>query len=407
LQRQLNFVEPVRIDGPISYILLYVSMYAAFGVSSPFWPAFFETKGLAPQQIGFILSAGMLIRLAAGPLVGRLADISKSLRAVLAACAYLAAAVAAAFLISNSFSSLLTIALLQAATLAPMTSLADALTVNVAGFQSAGKPFEYGWVRGSASAAFVAGTLLVGQLVTRTNFTPIIWMNVALLAATALTALLLPYTQQSSSEVGRLSRFTGVYDLVRLSGFRALILVSALVFGSHALHDAFAVIRWKDAGISTSVISILWSEAVAAEVIVFFFVGPILVKKLGVHGAATLAASAGVVRWSIASVTSSALLLSILQPLHGLTFALLHLACMRSMAVLIPIHLSASAQAIYAFGAGIVTATLTLLSGSLYASYGGASFLLMAALCAVAIPFAWFGLSNDAASGGRSDIHAA
>jgi PPP family 3-phenylpropionic acid transporter len=384
----------VRVNEPLAYILLYVTMYAAFGVSSPFWPKFFESKALSWQQIGFILSAGMLIRLTAGPVVATLADVSGALRGALAACAALAATVGTAFLISKSFSSLLTIAMLQAATLAPMTSLADALAVNVAVPQVAGKPFEYGWVRGSASAAFVLGTLAVGQFVSRTNFSPMIWMNVALLAATAATASLLPHARQSTSFASRSNRFHGVFRLFRIPRFRVVILVSALVFGSHALHDAFAVIRWSDAGISTSVISILWSEAVAAEVIVFVLVGPALVRKFGVRGAATLAASAGVARWSIASATTSVFLLAVLQPLHGLTFALLHLACMRSMAVHIPTHLSATAQAIYALAAGVVTAALTFWSGILYGWYGGASFLLMAVLCAVALPFAWFGLSD-------------
>jgi len=128
----------VRINEPIAYILLYVSMYAAFGASSPFWPAFFETKALTSEQIGLVLSAGMMVRLAAGPLAGRLADILGSLRSVLAACAVLGAASAAAFLLSNSFSSLLMIALLQGAALAPTASLADALAVNVASPHLAG-----------------------------------------------------------------------------------------------------------------------------------------------------------------------------------------------------------------------------------------------------------------------------
>jgi len=188
----------VRINEPIAYILLYVSMYAAFGASSPFWPAFFETKALTSQQIGLALSAGMMVRLAAGPLAGRLADILGSLRSVLAACAVLGAASAAAFLLSNSFSSLLMIALLQGAALAPTASLADALAVNVASPHLAGKAFEYGWIRGAASAAFVAGTLVAGQLVTRTDFTPMIWMNVALLAAAAAATSLLPNPHQTS-----------------------------------------------------------------------------------------------------------------------------------------------------------------------------------------------------------------
>ena len=75
-----------------SFIILYVLMYAAFGVASPFWPEYFRTKALNSEEIGLVLGAAMVMRLAAGPLVGRLADIAGSLRAALAGCAVLAAA---------------------------------------------------------------------------------------------------------------------------------------------------------------------------------------------------------------------------------------------------------------------------------------------------------------------------
>ena len=143
-----------------------------------------------------------------------------------------------------------------------------------------------------------------------------------------------------------------------------------------------------------STISLLWSEAVAAEVVVFFFVGPALLKRIGPHGAAVLAAAAGIVRWSVMAVTNSVVVLSFVQPLHGLTFALLHLACMRIIASVVPIRLSATAQAFYAFGSGVVSAALTALSGTLYATYGGLSFFAMAVLCGVALPFAWYGLRD-------------
>ena len=38
------------------------------------------------------------------------------------------------------------------------------------------------------------------------------------------------------------------------------------------MHDAFAVIRWSAAGISPVTASLLWSESVAAEVLVFFVI---------------------------------------------------------------------------------------------------------------------------------------
>jgi len=114
-----------------------------------------------------------------------LADSLGSLRLVLAICAAVAAGTAAALLLANTFWSLFFIALIQAAALSPTTSIADALSVNVARPEVARKPFEYGWVRGSASAAFVLGTLFIGQLISHNDLAPIIWMNVILLLAAA------------------------------------------------------------------------------------------------------------------------------------------------------------------------------------------------------------------------------
>jgi len=69
-----------------------------------------------------------------------------------------------------------------------------------------------------------------------------------------------------------------------------------------------------------------------------------------------------------------------------LTFAALHLACMRLIVGIVPAHLAATAQALYAFGAAATTATLTLLSGWLYGGIGAQGFLVMALLCAAALP---------------------
>lgn len=66
------------VPAPFAYVLLYVTLYGAFGVASPYWPKLFESKGLTPQQIGLILAAALLMRLAAGPLVVRLADLRKA-----------------------------------------------------------------------------------------------------------------------------------------------------------------------------------------------------------------------------------------------------------------------------------------------------------------------------------------
>jgi PPP family 3-phenylpropionic acid transporter len=76
-----------------------------------------------------------------------------------------------------------------------------------------------------------------------------------------------------------------------------------------------------------------------------------------------------------------------LQPLHGFTFALLHLACMRVLVRTVPAGLEATAQALYAaVGVGAASALLTLASGALYGRLGAEAFWFMACLCAVALP---------------------
>jgi MFS transporter, PPP family, 3-phenylpropionic acid transporter len=224
----------VRISAPVAYILLYAALYAAFGVASPFWPRFFETRALGPQQIGFMLAAAMSMRLAAGPLVGMLADRAGSLRLALALCTALAAASAVALFWAHSFSLLLFTTVIQAACLAPTTSLADALSVNAARPRLAGREFEYGWIRGSASLAFILGTLTIGQLISRTDVTPIIWMNASLLVAAAGSTGLLPAVVAGSSpHRGGSSVIGELGELLRISRFRKVIVVSFPIYGSH------------------------------------------------------------------------------------------------------------------------------------------------------------------------------
>jgi MFS_1 like family len=63
--------------------------------------------------------------------------------------------------------------------------------------------------------------------------------------------------------------------------------------------------------------------------------------------------------------------MALAEPLHGLSFALLHLACMRLIGRLVPANLAATAQAIYGTVAiGATTAMVTLLSGTLYGRFG-------------------------------------
>ena len=374
------------------FLWLYALMYAAYGVASPFFPAFVSARGLAPEQLGVVLGAGTAVRLLTAPLAGRIGDVSQSLRSVLVVCTGLAASVTLAYLATQGWWSLLGVSLLHAAALAPMTVLADALALGSASPppSSSRRGFEYGWVRGAGSAAFIAGTLVAGQAVSAFGLDLIVWLQAVLLGATAFAANRVPELIHARTADAVRTPAGAIILLLRLPLFRHLILVAALVLGSHAMHDAFAVIRWRAAGISPFTVSILWSESVAAEVLVFFVIGPALVTRLTEAGAVAIAALAGTLRWAVMAQTTDVLALALVQPLHGLTFALLHLACMRLIARTVPPGLEGTAQAIYGtVGVGAASALLTLVSGVLYARWGAQGFWVMAALSALAVPVTW------------------
>jgi MFS transporter, PPP family, 3-phenylpropionic acid transporter len=377
------------------YVLLFALLYGAFGVHSPFFPSFLSARGLEPEAIGVVLALGTAVRLVVAPIAGRISDALDATRAVLAVSIGAASLAAIAFLGAWGFWPLLVVSLVSAVALAPVAPLADALALRASEQRgSEGKrAFDYSWVRGAGSAAFIAGSLLSGQLINGLGLSIVVVLNAGLLAIACLSVFLTPplgsHENRSAPHAESEGGVNGFWQLLAIPLYRRVVLVAALVFGSHAMHDSFAVIRWRDAGIGPEVISLLWSESVAAEVIVFFLIGPRLLERLGPARTAAICAGAGLIRWTVMAQTTWWPALMLVQPLHGLTFALLHLACMRILGRIVPTNLAATALTVYGtLGAGLSSVLLTLASGPLFKYLGQGGFWVMAALCAMAVPLA-------------------
>jgi MFS transporter, PPP family, 3-phenylpropionic acid transporter len=370
----------------VRFALLYSVLYVAFGTTSPFLPAFLESRGVTAEELGVIFAAGTGMRLLAAPMAARLADRLGALRFILAACSIIAAAAALCYLPMAHFQAVLIVSLFQAAALAPTANLADALAL-AASKAKTGTGFEYGWVRGAGSAAFIVGSIVAGAAISAYGLAVILWLQAALLTAVPWAARQVPSLAIPLRDVAESQPGFGILTLGKLPVFRRVVLIAALVLGSHAMHDTFAMIRWRAAGISPWETSLLWSVAVAAEVIVFFVIGPRLVAYLTPPGSLALAAACGAIRWAITALTADVVTVALTQPLHGFTFALLHLASVQLIAQVVPQQLAATAQAVYGtLGIGAATASLILVSGWLYARLGPQAFLCMSLLCLSALP---------------------
>jgi MFS transporter, PPP family, 3-phenylpropionic acid transporter len=355
------------------FLLLYAAMFAAFGVTAPFLPELLQQDGLHAGSIGIVLAGGTAIRLLAGPLGGRLADYTGWPVGILVSYMVAAAFIALGYLPARGLPLLLLVSVAHASALAPLTPVADALTL---GSARDTPRFEYGWVRGAGSAAFIVGTLVAGQSVTWLGLDSIIWLMAALLAVGAALAWRVPNRVAGTTALtSPVARSGAVRALLGIPMFRRLMIVAALIGGSHALQDGFAVIRWRAAGLSASQSSVLWALSVAAEVGVFLFLGRRILERLGAGRAVMLSATAGIIRWGAAAQTAWFPVMALIQPLHGLTFALLHLACMDMIERVVPTDLAATAQSFYATVAmGAMAAAVTLVSGSLYDAFGARAF---------------------------------
>ena len=370
---------------PLSrFLLLYGVLFAAFGVASPFLPALLKQYGLTPSEIGVVLAAGTAIRLLTGPAGGRLADRTGRAPLVLTVLLGVASIVALGYLPARGVAFLLLVSVAHASVLAPLTPVADALAL---GSAAHGRGFPYGWVRGAGSAAFIAGTLLSGQAVSRFGLGAFVSMNAALLGAASCVAPFLPNRVAGTRETR--TREGSFGELLRLPTFARLMIVASLILGSHALHDSFSVIRWRAAGMSAPEVSVVWSLSVGSEVLVFVLLGRRIIDRIGPARALMVSGTAGAVRWSVSACTAFFPVIAVSETLHGLSFALMHLACMRVIAAVVPARLAATGQAFYnTVAVGAVAAAVTLASGPAYGRFGPGAFWAMAAMSATAIPIA-------------------
>src|SRR5262249_53626060 len=151
-------------------------------------------------------------------------------------------AAALSYLPAKGFQTLLVVGLCHAAALAPTTNLADALAL-VASKDKSGAGFEYGWVRGAGSAAFIVGSIVAGIASSAVGLAVICWLQAAVLMTVPWAARRVPETATAAGDAAH-GGSPRVLTLAKSPTFRRVVLVSALIFGSHAMHDTFAMIRW-------------------------------------------------------------------------------------------------------------------------------------------------------------------
>jgi PPP family 3-phenylpropionic acid transporter len=259
---------------------------------------------------------------------------------------------------------------------------------------------NYGPLRLWGSAAFVAGALACGLLVDVIAAKNLIWVIASVAALGAFVGLGLQPLGKPKS-VTNIQHGAGA--LLRDPGFLAIIVTSALIQGSHAAYYIFASIAWQQAGLGGLTIAGLWSLGVIAEIVVFalsprFTLPPVILV--------VIAALSAVARWVITAQQPPLAILATVQLAHGLTFGLTQVGTMGLLVRYVPGHVMARGQGYLAACSGIVSSSVSILSGAIYARYGQGVYYAMAAMALSGAVLMWLarhrlaGHPQSAASGG-------
>ncbi len=352
--------------------LFFAALFAGGAISTAFLPLWFADRGLSSGAIGEILGLASLLRVFAGPSWGTVSDFIGRRRPVILIASVAAATMALCYVPLSGFAPLLLVALVQGIASSALNPLVDSLALALA----RERRLDYGPVRSIGSISYMVASTGAGWLLSLLGTWLVPWLLAASYGAGALIAPLLPEAARAPAAP---RRFAG-WRLFALAPFRLTVCASALIQGAHAAYYGFAPLFWRSQGFSDAMIGVLIAEGIIAEVALFAW-GRTLIQRLGPAGLTACATIASVVRWGVTALAPPLSVLVLVQLLHAATFAMQHLSAMLVLSRSVPAERAATAQALHsALGMGAPGGALMLLSGFLYARFGGMAFLAMAAI---------------------------
>lgn len=342
--------------------LNFFGYFCAFGVIQPFFPLWLQSHHYSELFIAVVMSSAYLFRFLGGLLlskrVGQLALLLPTIR--LATWASVLALLAAAASVGWAWLLVALVWLFFAFNGGEMP-----LNETAASAWQKQIGLDYGRARLCGSGAYILGALLSGWVVAQFGAEQLIYLMVVLLLVHGVMQLPQAVPALHNRAVASQEASLGYMALLRQPETRGMLLAVSLIQGSHAAYYTYGVIYWQSAGLAPQQISWLWSVAVVAEIVLFFFSrrllgGVEIVRLMQISALLTMG------RWLLMAATVNPWLLLMVQLMHAAGFSLSHFTMVRFI-VGQPEKDMAKLQALYiGLASCVVVAVLTLLAGGLY-----------------------------------------
>ncbi|MFV0372309.1 MAG: MFS transporter [Azonexus sp.] len=372
---------------PYGRLAGYYFFYFAFiGAFSPYFGLYLQSIGFSALDIGLLMSQMQLMRVFGPNVWGWVVDRFGYRLPVIR----LAGAVGLLGFISFFWLERLPEMLLAMAVLAFFWSGALPLVEMLTFDHLREEGGRYGPVRVWGSVGFIVAVLGTGFLLDEMAAVGVLWACTLVLAGLFALALSLPEAPPHPSP----AEVAPIAAVLRQPQVLALMLACIAMSTAHGGFYVFFSIHLSAHGYGKTLIGLLWSLGVLAEIGVFLWM-PRLLRRFSLRAILLLSFAATVPRfllmgWAVDSLPA----MLFVQILHGLTFGAYHAAAIAAVHRYFQANQRGRGQALYSslsFGAGGLLGAL--LSGLFWESWGaGWVFALAAAfgLCGFFLIWRWF-----------------
>jgi PPP family 3-phenylpropionic acid transporter len=358
---------PWRLGAFYFLFFVYGGAYVAY------FPLYLASRGLSAVEIAWVLALPPLARTFAPAAWGWLADRTGTHRAIVA---FSCAVTAASFALMPFVDNIALLVALMSVFSAGALPLVEAITLG----SLADQPGRYGPIRLWGSVGFIAVVLAGGAWL---DFQPVATLPVALVAfmlATLGAAFALPRGSAHASTEAAWPRFTPEIRSLLAAGFCMAV--------AHGALYAFFTLYLEQHGYSGTMIGMLWTLGVLAEILVFLYL-PQLFRRYTLSSILLASFACAVLRFAaIGWATDELWVVLLAQLLHAATFGSFHAASVAAVHRVFPLTAQATGQTLFSsvsYGAG--AAAGTLLAGWSWAAGGGQLAFSVAAGAALAGAF--------------------
>jgi PPP family 3-phenylpropionic acid transporter len=328
----------------------YFLYFAHVGAYTAYFPLYLASRHLSAVEIAWVLALPALARIVAPAAWGSLADRSGAHRAIVAVSCAVSAAGFALIPFTEHIAWVIGVMSVLAAGALP---LVEAITLAALAGRPERQLGDYGPIRVWGSVGFIIVVLGGGAWLDRQPIATLPWAMVACMLGAMVVALLLPGGRAKAGAERAALRVTPELAALLGAGFCNAV--------AHGALYAFLSLHLEREGYSSTMIGVLWTLGVVAEIAVFVWL-PQLFRRYSLSTILVVSMASGVARFLAIGWAAGELWIVLLaQLLHAATFGSFHAAAVAAVHRVCPESAQARGQTLFSsvgYGAGAATGML-------------------------------------------------